>query len=83
MFDGPDYPASLHEDVFEEWLEKGRESKIPFAYLLIIWDEIESKYSPYYSELKSEIYKYARYGQAPDHQLLVAAYDLYSESRVL
>ncbi|MCH7411752.1 hypothetical protein MM239_20365 [Belliella sp. DSM 111904] len=83
MFDGPDYPKSLHEDVFEEWLEKGRESKIPFAYLLIIWDEIDSKYSPYYTEQKSEIYKYARYGQDPDHQLLVAAYDLYSESRVL
>lgn len=82
MFDGPDYPKALDESIFESWLEKGRTSLIPYAYLLIIWDELESKYIPVYTENRSEIQQFARYGDAPDHRLLVAAYDLYSESRV-
>lgn len=83
MFDGPDYPQSLDESVFESWLEKGRASIIPYAYLLIIWDELESNYMPVYTEDRSEIQQFARYGNAPDHRLLLAAYDLYSESRVV
>ncbi|WP_194777171.1 hypothetical protein [Pararhodonellum marinum] len=83
MFEGPNYPESLDESVFEEWLEKGRSSKIPYAYLMVIWDELDGLYAPVYVELRSELKKYARYGQAPDHQLLVAAYDLYSETRVI
>lgn len=83
MFDGPNYPQTLDESLFDEWLEKGRAGKIPYAYLLVIWDELDGLYTPVYIEERSEIHKYARYGQAPDHQLLVAAYDLYSETRVI
>ena len=82
MFDSPDYPTSLDENLFDAWLEKGRESKIPFAYLLIIWDEIERKYDPLYVETRDEIAEYPRYGQSPENRLLVAAYDLYSGGRV-
>lgn len=83
MFDGPDYPQSLDESIFEEWLEKGRESRISYAYLLIVWDVLDARYMPVYTENRSDIQQHARYGQSPENQLLIAAYDLYSETRVL
>lgn len=82
MFDSPDFPQSLEEREFESWLERGRESKISYSYLLVIWDELEGKYSPEFVENRSEINRYERYGDSPDRQSLVAAYDLYSESRI-
>lgn len=83
MFDSPDFPQILDESLFDEWLQKGRSSKIPYAYLVIIWDELDGLYYPVYVEERSELQKFARYGQAADHQLLVAAYDLFSETRVI
>jgi len=83
MFDSPDYPQALDEALFESWLEMGREAKIPYAYLLIVWDEIESSYLPVFVENRSEIDGYERYGASPVSRLLVAAYDLYSESKVV
>lgn len=83
MFDGADYPKSLDESVFDEWLEQGRNSKIPYAYLMIIWDDLYASYSPEYVEHRKDLQQYTRYGHGPDHQLLVAAYDLYSETRVI
>lgn len=83
MFDGPDYPQTLDEAVFDSWLETGRESKIPYAYLLIVWDEIDQTYFPVFAENRSEIEAHEKYGDSPVRQLLVAAYDLYSESRVV
>ncbi len=82
MFDNPNYPKSLDEELFDSWFELGRASKIPFSYLLIIWDEIEGKYFPVFEQDRSEINSYEKYGDSPARQLLVAAYDLYSESRV-
>ncbi len=64
------------------WLEKGRASKIPYEYLLIIWDELEQEYQPVYVEKRVDLMSYEKYGTSPAQQLLVAAYDLYSESRV-
>ena len=82
MFDSTEYPKSLDEAVFDSWLEHGRASKIPYAYLLLIWDELDEKYSPVYVENRSEIDGFEKYGDSPVRQVLVAAYDLYSESRV-
>ncbi|OOG76859.1 hypothetical protein [Algoriphagus sp. A40] len=82
MFDSPDFPRSLDEALFESWFEVGRESKIPYAYLLILWDEVEGKYFPVFAENRGEIQGYEKYGDSPVRQVLVAAYDLYSESRV-
>jgi hypothetical protein len=82
MFDSPDYPKSLDEATFDAWLEEGRSNKIAYAYLLIVWDEVEEKYFPAYVESRSGIQQYERYGDSPARQLLVAAYDLYSESKV-
>lgn len=83
MFDGASFPKSLDEQLFENWLENGRQSKIPYAYLLIIWDDIEVEYQPVYIETREEIDGYDRYTNTPGRQLLVAAYDLYSESRIV
>lgn len=83
MFDGASFPKSLDEQLFENWLENGRQSRIPYAYLLIIWDDIEGEYQPVYIETREEIDGYDRYTNTPGRQLLVAAYDLYSESRIV
>jgi hypothetical protein len=80
MFDGADFNKSLDEELFDTWLENGRESKLNYTYLLIIWDELESEYRPVYVEGRKEIHEYI---PLPGRELLVAAYDLYSESRIV
>ena len=80
MFDGPDFPKSLDEEVFNLWLEKGRSSKIGYHYLLVVWDEYEATYKPVYVDRRDEI---SQYKTSTRGELLLAAYDLYSESRIV
>lgn len=82
MFESPDFPRSLNESQFEHWLEEGRNSKIPYVYLMIVWDSLDSKYLAQYAETREEIDNYPPYGPSPEHQTLVAAYDLHSEGKV-
>ncbi|WKV11395.1 hypothetical protein [Marivirga harenae] len=82
MFEGSDFPKSLEEDLFEAWLEAGRASKIGYKYLLIIWDNYDDDYQPLYVEERESIKKYERYESSTGRESLVAAYDLYSESRI-
>lgn len=82
MFDGPDFPKALGEDVFDNWLESGRESKMSYAYLLIIWDAYDNEYKPIYVEEREGIGRFEKYPEATGREALIAAYDLYSESRV-
>lgn len=83
MFDGPDFPKSLDEEVFNLWLEKGRQSKIRYNYLLIIWDGYEAAYRPMYAEQRDELSQYETAKTPMGPERLVAAYDLHSESRVV
>lgn len=83
MFDGADFPKSLDEELFDSWLEKGRESKMSYSYLLVIWNELESSYQPLYLESRDDLNEYARDKTPHDRELLVAAYDLYSEAKIL
>ena len=83
MFEGADFPKSLDEEVFNLWLENGRLSKIRYNYLLIIWDEYESNYRPVYTVHRDEIGEYEIYKTSVGRESLVAAYDLYSESRIM
>jgi hypothetical protein len=83
MFDGSDFPQSLNEEDFDLWLENGRQSKIRYSYLLIIWDAYESKYLPVYAEHRNEIGEYETYQTSTGRESLVAAYDLYSETRIV
>ncbi len=82
MFESRDYPKSLDESIFESWLERGRESKISYAFMLVIWDEGEQDYFPRYAEERSEIAQYEKLGESFGRQSLVAAYDLYSEGKI-
>jgi hypothetical protein len=82
MFDGAGFPASLDEETFDTWFELGRQSKIGHSYMLVIWDDYDSVYLPVYVEDKEMISSYEMYGAATSRESLVAAYDLYSESRV-
>lgn len=50
--------------------------------MAIIWDELDQKYFPAYLEQREELDSYERYGESYSKESLVAAYDLYSESRV-
>ena len=82
MFEGSNFPKSLDEELFDGWLESGRQQKLSYNYLLIVWDELESEYRPVYVEDREEIDNYTR-NKNIGTELLVAAYDLYSESRVV
>jgi hypothetical protein len=82
VFNSSEYPKPLDEGRFNSWLERGRASKIPYEYLLVLWDDLEQEYLPVYVENRAAIQGYEKYGCSPAQQLLVAAYDLFSESRV-
>lgn len=82
MFEGSDFPKSLDEEMFDAWLQTGRDSRIGYKYLLIIWDNYDNDYQAVYVEERESIKKYERYESSTGRESLVAAYDLYSESRV-
>ncbi|AWW28693.1 hypothetical protein DN752_00235 [Echinicola strongylocentroti] len=83
MFDSSDYPKALDEELFQSWLEQGREMKISYNYLLIIWNMMEEIYQPAYIEEREEWNEYERYPNNTGQDALVAVFDLYSESRVV
>jgi hypothetical protein len=80
MFESPDYPKSLDEEVFNLWLENGRQAKVGYSYLLVLWDEYESAYQPAYVAHREEI---KTYKTSRSRERFIAAYDLYSESRIV
>jgi hypothetical protein len=79
MFEGRGYPKALHEEVFTLWLENGRKSKMGYRYLLIVWDDFESAYQPVYVARRDEIESHQK---SSSRERFIAAYDLYSESRI-
>jgi len=82
MFDSQEYPTSLEESQFESWLEEGRESKMPYEFMLIVWDELEGSYHPEYVESRNEINKHPIWGEAAGYTSIIAVYNLFSESRI-
>ncbi len=84
MFDSPEFPKSLGEDVFEAWLEKGRESPITYEYMLIVWDGTIDSYQPLYAEDREDVKEKnpGFYGESPTHTATIAIYDLFSESKL-
>ena len=82
MFENLNFHASLEEDRFDSWLTKGRESKIRYDYLVVIWDEMEKDYRPIYLADRSELAKYQD-DRSNISDVFVAAYDLYTESKIL
>ena len=84
MFDSPDYPKFLDEDRFEAWLEKGRESKIAYEYMLVVWDDVAQDYHPTFAENRAHIkeLKISPWGNSVEQESVVAVYDLFSEARI-
>jgi len=82
MFDSKEFPKALEEQQFEKWLEEGRESKMRYEYMLVVWDDLESDYHPEYVEKRQLIKKHPFWGQAAGHTATIAVYDLYSEARI-
>lgn len=82
MFDSREYPKPLAEQEFEQWLIEGRESKMSYEYMLVVWDDLESEYHPEFVEDRSKIRKYPLWGESGGHSSIVAVYDLYSEARI-
>ena len=83
MFDGADFPKSLDEELFDSWLENGRQSKLSYSYMLIIWDELDAEYQAVYVESRDDLNDYAKHRLVSGRESLVAAYDIYSESRII
>lgn len=82
MFNGPDYPKALDEDIFDRWLEEGRSLKINYEYMLILWDAFEEEYTPVYVESRKGFHDYEPYGESVNNETIVAIYDLFSEARI-
>lgn len=82
MFDSREYPKSLDEELFEKWLEEGRESKMRYEYMLVVWDDLEADYHAEYVENRKQIGKYPFWGSQGGHSTTIAVYDLYSEARI-
>lgn len=80
MFEGRDFPKALDEEVFNQWLENGRLSKIGYQYLIILWDDFESAYQPVYVAHRDDI---KAYKTPRSRERFIAVYDLYSESRIV
>lgn len=68
----------LPEGQFEAWLEDGRSHALGYHYLLIIWNELDSKYYVQYLQERSEVLDY----KTSAVEVVIAAYDVYSESRI-
>lgn len=77
MFDGLGFSKTLSEDTFDQWLINGRESKINYEFMLVIWEEGEQDYCPIYLERREEIDEHQG-----SHSTVVAAYHLFSETKI-
>ncbi len=47
-----------------------------------VWDACEAAYQPVYAERREQMQEYQRYQESTGRESLVAAYNLYSESRI-
>lgn len=80
MFETYNFSKSLDEDLFDTWLDNGRNSRLGYQYMLIIWDAFEENFKPIYIEDRENINEYQDIRSS--QETLVAAYDLYSESKI-
>ncbi len=74
------YGKSLGEETFDSWLEKGRSSNLGYHYLLVIWNTFDEEYQPAFVSTRDDLADYKSHLSM--EEILVAIYDLYSESRI-
>ncbi|QSE96482.1 hypothetical protein [Fulvivirga lutea] len=80
MFDTHNFSKSLEEDVFDSWLEAGRNSKLGYEYMVVVWLTMEEEFKPIYLERRDQLSELTDISNLTE--VVVAAYDLYSESKV-
>ena len=80
MFENLNYTKSLDEECFESWLEKGRSSNHGYHYLLVVWNMYDEDFQPLYLTNRDKISEFMAINST--QEILIAAYDLYSESRI-
>lgn len=81
MFEAHRFSKPLDDDQFEAWLQKGRDSKIGYQYLLIVWHILDEEYRPIYFENRTALNVQITAASNITEEI-VAAYDLYSESKI-
>ena len=79
MFETLHYTKSLDEELFDSWLEDGRNQLIGYKYLMVMWHVMEEEFFPAYVESRKDFSEHL--GNTGQEEL-VAVYDLYSESRI-
>lgn len=82
MFESAGFPKALDENTFMEWLEKGRNSRLPVKYLIIIWNDLEENFRPQYEESREDLEIYCQSLRSNSRESLIAVYDIYSESKI-
>ncbi len=82
MFENLNFSKSLSEDLFESWMEKGRESAIGYNYLIVMWNAYEEEYNPVYIEDREGLQKYSHQDVLTISETIVAMYDLFSGTRI-
>lgn len=80
MFESEKFSKSLDSDVFDQWLEQGRQSRLGYQYMLVVWQVLEEDYKPIYLENRNDYAKIIDVSNL--YETIVAAYDLYSESKI-
>lgn len=78
MFESSTSQRSLDEALFENWLENGRSHKLGYQYMMVIWDAFTEDFRSVYLFERADLYSYV----SPQSEEVLAAYDLYSESRM-
>ncbi len=82
MFENLHFSTPLNEERFDDWLVQGGESKIRYSHMIVLWDEMEKDYRPRYLTERAELTKYQD-NPSMVGDVMVAAYDLYTESKIL
>ncbi len=80
MFESFGNGKSLDEDLFDEWLEKGRENKIGYQFMLVTWTVQDEDFKPIYFLNREDLMSFRADGI---QEKAIAAYDLFSESRIM
>jgi len=80
MFGSMGFRKELDESIFEEWLEKGRNQLVGYKIMAVSWETIEEEFQHNYFFDKEQLNDFVN---EKGTSVFIAAYDLYSESRLL
>lgn len=53
-----------------------------YRFMVVVWDSYDKAYKPIYVEDHEALYQFERFGDTANREAMVAAYDIYSESKV-